>query len=363
MLLLPLVIGAVLDIISPFINALLIIWRYFEKIIAGSSSPAANIRYFERDTSTAPDPRKICWETDKPNAKLCISLVLNVEEGGERCILNGDMSSENRLCDLADPSIFGKRNLPIEQLYEYGSRVGFTRLSNMLIQRNLPVTVYAVGKCLELNPKICEDLKYFISHHGWEVASHGLRWIDYSECMDENEHVVLDQKIQERLLNNRPLGYYAGKPSLETIDIVASYGYNYINDIYNDDVPYWVKTTNNNNNSSSNIDPTILLAIPYSVVNNDMRCVTTIGVHSADLLVDEIINGIDYMIEECESENKSKMMSIGLHPRIAGQPIRAPAFSRLFDRLEKLVLNGDIVVQTRKKISDNMYLNHYPKAK
>ena len=99
----------------------------------------------------------------------------------------------------------------MESLYEYGSRAGFWRLHRLFTSRKIPCTVFAVGMALERNQEVCGAM----IEAGWEVASHGYRWIDYQNVDEETEkeHIHRTVEIHERLLGRRPVGMYQGKVS------------------------------------------------------------------------------------------------------------------------------------------------------
>jgi peptidoglycan/xylan/chitin deacetylase (PgdA/CDA1 family) len=177
------------------------------------------------------------WPGD---ARIAVQFVINYEEGGERCILHGDSHSEHLLSEIvgAQP-LMGVRHVNMETLYDYGARAGFWRLYRLFTSRNLPVTVFAVGMALERNPEAAKAM----ANAGWEVASHGYRWIDYQNVTEdvEREHIRKTVQVHERLIGQRPLGIYQGKPNVNTRKLVVEEGgFLYDSDSYADDLPYWV---------------------------------------------------------------------------------------------------------------------------
>ena len=179
-------------------------------------------------------------------AKMVIQFVINYEEGGEHCILNGDDRSEWLLSEIVGATPYvGVRHMNMESLYEYGSRVGFWRLHRLFTERSIPCTVFAVASALAKNPQACLAMK----ETNWEIASHGLRWIDYQYMPQEEEraHIRDAVAIHTDCIGSRPLGIYQGKPSPNTRRLVVEEGgFVYDADSYNDELPYWTKVGGDN---------------------------------------------------------------------------------------------------------------------
>jgi allantoinase len=251
------------------------------------------------------------------NARIAVQFVLNIEEGAESCILNGDPTSESYLHELPGrPVRTGERDLSVESMYEYGSRAGVWRILDLFRSRGLPLTAFAVGKALELNPEIGRTL----AADGHEVAGHGYRWIDYRHVPEEEErgHIRLTIQAIRRTCGKRPVGWYTGRASANTRRLlVEEGGFLYTSDAYNDDLPYW------DSRSGS------LLVIPYTLVTNDIRYLLPTGSPTGDDFYHLLKDAFDQLW--IEGEKRPKMMSIGLHGRISGHPARAMALARFLD--------------------------------
>ena len=183
--------------------------------------------------ATPPDPR---WPD---GARLALQIVLNYEEGAERCVLDGDGASEAFLSEIIDAvPLEGARHMNMESIYEYGSRAGFWRVMRIFAARDIKITVFGVAMALERNP----DAVAAIMDSGHEIASHGWRWIDYQRIDEatEREHMQRAVESIERLTGNRPVGWYTGRNSPNTRRLVVEHGgFLYDADSYSDDLPYW----------------------------------------------------------------------------------------------------------------------------
>ena len=267
-------------------------------------------------------PRDLCGYGQKipdaawPNdARLAVQFVINYEEGAENCVLHGDVSSEAFLSEMvgAEP-IKNQRHMNMESLYEYGSRAGFWRLHRMFSERGLPVTVFAVAMALERNPVVVAAMQAA----DWEIASHGYRWVDYQDVDEatELEHLHKAIEIHTRVTGERPLGWYLGRCSPRSHRLIAEEGgFRYNADCYADDLPYW-----------SHMHDTPQLMVPYTLDANDMRFATPQGFNSGQQFFEYLKDSFDVLYAE-----GSRMMSIGLHCRIAGRPGRAAALARFLD--------------------------------
>lgn len=253
-------------------------------------------------------------------ARVAVQFVLNVEEGAERTIVNGDAQSENYLHEIPGrPPRMGERDLSVEGLYEYGSRAGVWRILELFRKRDLPLTAFAVGRALELNPAIGQAL----GEAGHEVAGHGYRWFDYRGMSEEEEreHIRLTIEIIERTCGKRPIGWYTGRISHNTRRLIREEGgFLYTSDAYNDDLPYWMAS-----------EPPQLV-IPYTLVNNDARYLMPTGYSSGQDFFQLLKDAFDMLW--IEGETRPKMMSVGLHGRISGQPARAMALARFLDYVQ-----------------------------
>lgn len=277
--------------------------------------------------------------------KLALQFVLNYEEGGENCLLNGDASSENLLSDLVGAVPYmGQRHMNMESLYEYGSRVGFWRLHRAFLARQMPLTVFAVGLALEKNPHVAQAMK----HAKWEVASHGYRWIDFQNIDEatEREHMRKTVAVHEKLLGKRPVGFYQGKPNVNTRRLVVEEGgFLYDSDAYNDDLPYW---------NTQFGRP--LLVIPYTLTNNDMKFVSFQGFNIGDHFFTYLKDAFDVLLAEGIA-GQPKMMSVGLHCRVVGHPGRFTALVRFLDYVQSF---DNVWICKREDIARHWYKNHYP---
>ncbi len=285
-----------------------------------------------------PDPQ---W----PNgARLALQFVINYEEGSENCILHGDQASEAFLSEIigADP-LPGVRNLQIESMYEYGSRAGFWRLHRLFTQRRLPVTVYAVAMALARNPEAAKAMMAA----DWEIASHGYRWIDYQYVSPEveREHIAKAIALQTEVTGSRPLGFYQGRLSPQTRQLVVEEGgFLYDADSYADDLPYW---------DTSYGKPH--LVIPYTLDNNDMRFASAQGFNSGDQFFAYLRDAFDVLYGE--GETAPKMMSVGLHCRLVGRPGRAAALARFLDYVQS---HEKVWVCRRIDIANHWHEVHKP---
>ena len=262
--------------------------------------------------------KKIKWPN---NARIAVQIVLNYEEGAENCVLNGDKNSEIFLSEIIGAQPVKGRHINMESLYEYGSRRGFWRLHKIFKEKKIPITIFGVGMALAKNPQICKVLK----SSNYEVASHGWRWIDYQNIKksEEKKHMKMAINIHTKIFGERPLGWYTGRCSPNTRDLVfEDGGFLYDSDSYSDDLPYW-ETRNNKKQ----------LIIPYTLDNNDMRFATNQGFNTGDHFYSYLKDSFDALYEE--GKTHPKMMSVGLHCRIIGKPGRIQALKKFLDYIKK----------------------------
>ncbi len=287
------------------------------------------------------DPR---WPGE---AYVAVQFVLNYEEGGESNILHGDPASEAFLSDIlgAQPWL-GQRHMNMESMYEYGSRAGFWRLRDLFVARGLPLTVFGVTTALERNPEAVAAIKAA----GWETASHGLKWLDYRNIgvADERAHMKESIRLHTQLMGERPLGWYTGRTSTQTLDLTMEEGgFVYSSDSYADDLPYWVSGPHGPH-----------LIIPYSLDANDMRFVAAQGFSTGEQFFDYLRDSFDQLHAEGEA-GAPKMMSVGLHNRVVGRPGRALALARFLDYVQS---KPRAWVATRLAIARHWHSNHKPAA-
>ncbi|MFT4026520.1 MAG: allantoinase PuuE [Novosphingobium sp.] len=249
-------------------------------------------------------------------ARIAVQFVINYEEGAESSVLNGDALSEGFLSEMVGAVRHPDRAMAMESLYEYGSRAGFWRLHRLFVERGLPVTVFGVAKALETNPQAVEAML----KAEWEIASHGLRWIDYQTVPEalEREHIAEAVALHEKVTGSRPLGWYQGRTSPNTARLVAHEGgFIYDADSYADDVPYW-----------DHRHGRAQLIMPYTLDANDMKFVALNGFAEGDQFFRYLRDAFDQLYAE-----GGRMMSIGLHGRIAGKPARIRALVRFLDHI------------------------------
>ncbi len=255
------------------------------------------------------------WPGD---ARVCVQFVINYEEGGENNVLHGDAASEAFLSEIVGAQPWpGMRHANMESIYEYGSRAGYWRLHRLFTGRGMPVTVYAVASALARYPGIVGSMQ----RAGWEIASHGLKWIDYRDHAPEAERADIDEavRLQTELTGERPLGLYQGRTSINTLSLGCEEGgFLYLADAYADELPYWIEGAHGPQ-----------LVVPYTLDANDMRFATPQGFNSGDQFFAYLKDSFDVLY--AEGETAPKMMSVGLHCRLAGRPGRAAAVGRFLD--------------------------------
>lgn len=268
-------------------------------------------------------------------ARIAVSFVLNYEEGGEMCLLHGDPESEAYLHEVpGSPPLIGQRNMNIESVYEYGSRAGFWRIRRLFMERGLTLTIYGVGMALERHP----DAAKAMVEAGFEIASHGYRWIDYQTMPEDEEREQMRLAIQaiERTTGSRPLGWYTGRNSPNTRRLVVEEGgFLYDSDSYADDLPYWELVGGKPH-----------LVIPYTLDNNDMKYGVLNGFSDGDGFFTYLKDAFDMLY--AEGAEVPKMMSIGLHCRLVGRPGRAAALARFLDYVQN---HERIWITTRTEIA------------
>ncbi len=258
--------------------------------------------------ASPPDPR---WPG---GARIAVQFVLNYEEGAENSVLNGDAGSEAFLSEMVGAPSHPGRAMAMESLYEYGSRAGFWRLHRLFTERRVPITVFGVARAMEMNPAAVAAML----SAGWEIASHGLRWIDYQTVPEATEraHIAEAIALHTRLTGSRPSGWYQGRTSPNTARLVAEEGgFVYDADSYADDLPYWDRRHGR-----------AQLVVPYSLDANDMKFVALNGFTEGEQFFRTLRDTFDQLCEE-----GGRMMSVGLHGRIAGRPGRARALARFVD--------------------------------
>ncbi|MBL6773573.1 MAG: allantoinase PuuE [Alphaproteobacteria bacterium] len=255
------------------------------------------------------------------NARIAVQFVVNYEEGGENNILHGDEASEAFLSEIVGADARkGVRHMNMESIYEYGSRAGFWRLHRMFTDRAMPVTVFGVATALERNPEAVAAMK----QAGWEIASHGLKWIEHQYMSIERERLQMEEamRLHGAATGERPLGWYTGRTSENSRELTAEIGgFLYNADSYADELPYWETTAHGPQ-----------LIVPYTLDANDMRFATNQGFNSGDQFFAYLRDSFDVLY--AEGETAPKMMSVGLHCRLVGRPGRAAALARFLDYVQ-----------------------------
>ncbi|MEO9826352.1 MAG: allantoinase PuuE [Paracoccaceae bacterium] len=274
-------------------------------------------------------------------AKIAVQVVVNYEEGGENNTLHGDAASEAFLSEIVGASAWdGQRHWNMESIYEYGARAGFWRLHRLL--KEFPVTVYGVATALARAPEQVSAMK----SAGWEIASHGLKWIEYKDASEAEEAAHMRQAIalHTEVVGERPLGWYTGRCSMNTVRLAAEEGgFAYVADSYADDLPYW-----------SGFGQDDQLIVPYTLDCNDMRFATPQGFNSGDQFEAYLKDSFDVLYQEGQA-GSPKMLSIGLHCRLAGRPGRAAALKRA---LEYMTSHEDVWFATRLEIAEHWASEH-----
>ena len=274
------------------------------------------MRYPRDMTGYGATPPHVEWPG---KAKIAVQFVVNYEEGGENNILHGDAGSEAFLSEIVGAASWpGQRHWNMESIYEYGARAGFWRLHRLFEEMKIPATVYGVATALARSPEQVAAMK----EADWEIASHGLKWIEYKDMpeAEERDHLARAVTLHEQVTGARPRGWYLGRCSMNTVRLVAEEGgFDYISDSYADDLPYW-----------SRFGTRDQLIIPYTLDANDMRFATPQGFNSGDQFETYLKDSFDALYAE-GAAGRPAMMSIGLHCRLVGRPGRVMALRRFMD--------------------------------
>jgi putative urate catabolism protein len=283
-----------------------------------------------------PDPR---WPG---GARIAVQFVINYEEGGENNILHGDKGAEAFLTDVLGVRPWpGERHISVESMFEYGARAGFWRLWRAFTERAMPVTVYGVATALMRSPDQVAGMR----EAGWEIASHGLKWIQYGHMAEEEERQHLNEaiRVHSKATGERPLGWYTGRGSVNTLKLVMEDGgFLYSSDSYADELPYWVKGPK---------EPHLI--IPYTLDANDMRFINPQGFPEGETFFTYLKDSFDLLYRE--GETHPKMMSVGLHCRLVGRPGRAAALLRFLDYVAE---HDRVWVPRRVDIARHWHANH-----
>ncbi|MDG1457478.1 MAG: allantoinase PuuE [Pseudoprimorskyibacter sp.] len=290
---------------------------------------------YPRDmTGYGPTPPDAQW----PNgARIAVQIVLNYEEGGENNILHGDAASEAFLSEIVGAAAWpGQRHWNMESIYEYGARAGFWRLHRLL--KNIPLTVYGVATALARAPEQVAAMQ----EAGWEIASHGLKWIEHKDMSEQEERSQIRDAIalHTEVTGAPPVGWYTGRCSMNTVRLASDEGdFQYISDSYADDLPYWIKIGGRDQ-----------LIVPYTLDCNDMRFATPQGFNSGDQFESYLRDSFDVLYQE-----GGRMLSIGLHCRLIGRPGRAAALKRMLDYMAG---HHGVWFATRQQIAEHWAKTH-----
>jgi len=264
-------------------------------------------------------PPHPAWPND---AAIAVQFVVNYEEGGENNVLHGDPGSEAFLSEIVGAESWpGQRHMNMESIYEYGSRAGFWRLHRLFSERDMPVTVFAVALALQRVPEVVQAM---LSSQ-WEIATHGLRWIDYRHFNedDERSHLIQAIEMHSTATGHLPAGVYIGRTSEHSQDLCSEHShFEYCADTYADELPYWRNSPNG-----------AQLMVPYTLDVNDMRFATPQGFNSGEQFYQYLKDSFDILYAEGLA-GAPKMMSVGLHCRLAGRPGRAAAIARFLDYVQ-----------------------------
>ncbi len=295
----------------------------------------SHVRDFVGYGPNPPDPK---WPG---NARLAINFVINVEEGSEPSVQDGEGYTE-----VQHTEAYGRaqgiqgRDLAGEGMFEYGSRVGFWRVLGLFQERKLPVTFFACALALERNAMIAKAIR----ESGMDVCSHGWRWIkqyDLPEA-EEREHIRRAMVSFEKTIGQRPEGWYCRYgPGLNTRRLVVEHGgFVYDSDYYGDELPLWTKVNGRPH-----------LVVPYSLTNNDGKYAGWMG--TSDEWFSFIRDAFDMLYKE--GARHPKMMSVGLHPRLIGHPARAAGLQRLLDHV---MARKDVWITRRIDIARHWVTTH-----
>ncbi|WP_444454794.1 allantoinase PuuE [Rhodobacter capsulatus] len=278
-------------------------------------------------------------------ARVAISLVLNYEEGGENCILHGDAASEAFLSDIAGAAQWpGQRHWNMESIYEYGARAGFWRLHRLFTQMDLPITIYGVATALARSPEQVAAMKAA----GWEIASHGLKWVEHRDMPEDEERRQIAEAIRlhAEVVGERPRGWYTGRCSANTVRLTAEEGgFDWISDTYDDDLPYWRRIGSRDQ-----------LIIPYTLEANDMRFATAPGYIEGEQFFTYLKDSFDTLYAE-GAAGAAKMFSIGLHCRLIGRPGKIAGLKRFLDYARS---HEGVWFATRGQIAAHWAATHPP---
>ncbi|MEC5159414.1 MULTISPECIES: allantoinase PuuE [unclassified Janthinobacterium] len=287
-------------------------------------------------------------------ARIAVQFVLNYEEGGESCVLHGDAGSEQFLSEIVGAAAYEARHMSMESMYEYGSRAGVWRILREFERRALPLTVFGVAMALQRHP----ELTAAFVELGHEIACHGWRWIHYQN-MDratEREHLRAAVEILRDLTGSAPLGWYTGRDSPNTRELVVEHGgFAYDSDYYGDDLPFWTEVATPHGAAKAH------LVVPYTLDCNDMRFATAQGFNTGEHFYQYLKDSFDVLYAEGDprGQDAPKMLSVGMHCRLLGRPGRFRALQRFLDYVQA---HDKVWICRRVDIAQH-WITHHPHRK
>ena len=287
-------------------------------------------------------PPRIRWHGPGGEAKVAIQLVVNYEEGSEKSFPMGD--GVNDILYELPFGLEGQRDLAVESMYEYGTRAGIWRLLRVFDNAGIPVTFFAAAVALERNPDVAAKL----ARRGDETAGHGYRWSNHFEMTRDQEREAIKLAVEsiESTTGSRPVGWYCREMSTNTRELVVEEGgFEYDSDCYSDDLPYWTRILGRPH-----------LVVPYTLVVNDARYIVGTGYGSPDDFFATAKATLDRL--RADGDDAGRMMSIGTHPRVSGNPARSDALARFIDYAQQF---DDVAFLRRADIA-RQFAGQYPAA-
>ena len=287
-------------------------------------------------------PPRIRWHGPGGEAKVAIQLVVNYEEGSEKSFPMGD--GVNDILYELPFALEGQRDLAVESMYEYGTRAGIWRLLRVFDNAGIPVTFFAAAVALERNPDVAAKL----ARRGDETAGHGYRWSNHFEMTRDQEREAIKLAVEsiESTTGSRPVGWYCREMSTNTRELVVEEGgFEYDSDCYNDDLPYWTRVLGRPH-----------LVVPYTLVVNDARYIVGTGYGSPDDFFATAKATLDRL--RADGDDAGRMMSIGTHPRLSGNPARSDALARFIGYAQQF---ADVAFLRRIDIA-RQFAGQYPAA-
>ena len=255
---------------------------------------------------------RVRWQND---AKVAVNIVVNYEEGSEKTYAMGDEVNDG-MYELPF-AVDGQRDLAVESMYEYGSRAGIWRMFRVFDAAGIPVTIFGAAVAIERNPEVGAK----IAKRGDDIVGHGYRWSNHFEMNRDEEREAIKRAIVslQKSTGSRPLGWYCREMSVNTRELVAEEGgFLYDSDCYSDDLPYWTKVHGKNH-----------LVVPYTLVTNDARYILGTGYGSPQHFFEQAKACLDRLRND--GDDAGRMMSVGLHPRITGNPARSDGLARFIE--------------------------------